>query len=150
MAEINNRWAKAVDASRFKSELGRNLDQIEKSLKIFDPKIMDMLTIELLAGAKIEFHGSTYNLSGLGPFHNHKDRSVRKESYGVKFKWYEENGEAFDDLYDQLVKLRHRMATTLGYGNFIELAYLRMRSRRSREIPPSNCRKRGSGRSQTT
>ena len=78
---------------------------------------------ELLAGAKIEFHGSTYNLSGLGPFHNHKDRSVRKESYGVKFKWYEENGEAFDDLYDQLVKLRHRMATTLGYGNFIELAY---------------------------
>ena len=21
-----------------------------------------------------------------------------------------------DDLYDQLVKLRHRMATTLGYG----------------------------------
>ena len=140
MAEINNRWAKAVDASRFKSELGRELgqtylDQIEMSLKIFDPKIMDMLRretdlkreyTELLAGAKIEFHGSTYNLSGLGPFHNHKDRSVRKESYGVKFKWYEENGEAFDDLYDQLVKLRHRMATTLGYENFIELAYLRM------------------------
>ena len=108
------------DASHFESELGRELgqtylDQIEMNLKIFDPKIMDMLAetdlkgnTELLAGAKIEFHGSTYNLSGLGPFHNHKDRSVRKESYGVKFKWYEENGEAFDDLYDQLVKLRHQ------------------------------------------
>ncbi|MBT3637449.1 MAG: hypothetical protein HN531_10950, partial [Opitutae bacterium] len=76
MAEINNRWGKAVDASRFKSELGRELGdtylkQIEMSLKIFDPKIMDMLRqetdlkreyTELLAGAKIEFHGSTYNL----------------------------------------------------------------------------------------
>ena len=140
MAEIGNRWDKAVDASPFKSELRREwgdtfLKQIEMGLKTFDPKIMGMLRqetdfkqeySELLAGAKIEFDGKTYNLTGLGPFHQHKDRSVRKRSQVARFKWFEENAEAFDDLYDRLVKLRHRMATTLGFENFIELAYLRM------------------------
>jgi M3 family oligoendopeptidase len=140
MAEIDNRWEKAVDASPFKSELRREwgdtfLKQIEMDLKTFDPKIMDMLRqetdferehSELIAGAKIEFDGTTYNLAGLSPFHQHKDRAVRKRSYAAKFKWFEENAEAFDDLYDRLVKLRHRMATTLGCENFIELAYLRM------------------------
>ena len=99
MAEIGNRWEKAVDASPFKSELRREwgdtfLKQIEMGLKTFDPKIMDMLRqetdfkqeySELLAGAKIEFDGASYNLTGLGPFHQHKDRAVRKRSYAAKF-----------------------------------------------------------------
>ena len=29
-------------------------------------------------------------------------------------------------MYDKLVKLRHEIATTLGYKNFVELGYLRM------------------------
>ena len=29
-------------------------------------------------------------------------------------------------IYDELVKLRHEIATTLGYKNFVELGYVRM------------------------
>ena len=37
-----------------------------------------------------------------------------------------EHGDKFDEIYDELVKLRHEIATTLGYKNFVELGYIRM------------------------
>jgi len=138
--EVYNKLDQAVDASRFKADLTEKwgatfLKKIEMELKTFDPKIMDMLRKEtdlrneytkLTAGAKIEFDGKSYNLAGLGPFHTHEDRDFRKRSYAARFQWFEENADQFDDLYDKLVKLRHEIATTLGYKNFVELGYLRM------------------------
>ena len=138
--EVYNKLDQAVDASRFKADLTEKwgatfLKNIEMELKTFDPKIMDMLRKEtdlrneytkLSAGAKIEFDGKSYNLAGLGPFHTHEDRDLRKRSYAARFQWFEEHADEFDDLYDKLVKLRHEIATTLGYNNFVELGYLRM------------------------
>ena len=138
--EVYNKLDQAVDASRFKADLTEKwgatfLEKIEMELKTFDPKIMDMLRKEtdlrneytkLTAGAKIEFDGKSYNLAGLGPFHTHENRDLRKRSYAARFQWFEENADQFDDLYDKLVKLRHEIATTLGYNNFVELGYLRM------------------------
>ena len=138
--EVYNKLDQAVDASRFKADLTEKwgatfLKKIEMELKTFDPKIMDMLRKEtdlrneytkLTAGAKIEFDGKSYNLAGLGPFHTHADRDLRKRSYAARSQWFEENADKFDDLYDKLVKLRHEIAITLGYKNFVELGYLRM------------------------
>ncbi len=138
--EVYNKLDQAVDASRFKADLTEKwgatfLGKIEMDLKTFDPKIMDMLRKEtdlrneytkLTAGAKIEFDGKSYNLAGLGPFHTHEDRDLRKRSYAARFQWFEDNADEFDELYDKLVKLRHQIATTLGYKNFVELGYLRM------------------------
>jgi len=138
--EVYNKLDQAVDASRFKADLTEKwgdtfLKKIEMDLKTFDPKIMNMLRKEtdlrneytkLTAGAMIEFDGKSYNLAGLGPFHTHEDRDLRKRSYAARFQWFEENADEFDDLYDKLVKLRHKIATTLGYNNFVELGYLRM------------------------
>ena len=138
--EIHNKLDQAVDASDFKDELKKEwgdtfLKMIEMDLKTFDPKIMDMLRKEtelrneytqLVGGAQIEFDGKTYNLAGLGPFHTDQDRDLRKRSYHARFQWFAENADQFDELYDKLVKLRHKIAVTLGYENFIELGYLRM------------------------
>ena len=138
--EVYNKLDQAVDASRFKADLTEKwgatfLKKIEMELKTFDPKIMNMLRKEtdlrneytkLTAGAKIEFDGKSYNLAGLGPFHTHEDRNLRKRSYAARFQWFEDNADEFDELYDKLVKLRHEIATTLGYKNFVELGYLRM------------------------
>jgi len=140
MQEIHNKLDKAVDVSTFKDELRAMwgdtfLKMIEMDLKTFDPKIMDMLRKEtelrneytqLVGGAQIEFDGKTYNLAGLGPFHTDQDRDLRKRSYHARFQWFAENAVQFDELYDKLVKLRHKIAVTLGYENFIELGYLRM------------------------
>ena len=140
MIEIGDSFEKAVNQSKYKDELSKEwgekfLTDIETSLKTFDPKIKEMLKEEtnlrneytkLTAGAKITYEGKEYNLAGLGPFHSNKDRNVRKASYKARFNWFSENSEALDDIYDKLVKLRHKIATTLGYDNFIELGYLRM------------------------
>ena len=138
--EIYNKLDMAIDSSTFKDELREEwgdtyLKNIEMDLKTFDPKIKEMLRQEtdlrneytkMIGGAKIEFDGETYNLAGLAPSHLDKDRDVRKRSYAARFGWFEENADAFDQLYDKLVKLRHKIATTLGYDDFTELGYLRM------------------------
>ena len=140
MIEIGDSFEKAVNQSKYKDELSKEwgekfLTDIETSLKTFDPKIKEMLKEEtnlrneytkLTAGAKITYEGKEYNLAGLGPFHSNEDRNVRKASYKARFNWFSENSEALDDIYDKLVKLRHKIATTLGYDNFIELGYMRM------------------------
>ena len=38
----------------------------------------------------------------------------------------QDHEDKFDEIYDQLVKVRHEIATTLGYKNFVELGYVRM------------------------
>ena len=140
MQEIGDIFDKAINDSEFKNELSKEwgdtfLKQIEMGLKTFDPQIKDMLKKEtelrneyttLTAGAKIEFEGKNYNLAGLGPFHSDQDRDVRKRSYEARFNWFSENADSLDQIYDKLVKLRHKIAVTLGYENFIELGYMRM------------------------
>tara|TARA_B100000686_G_C16805578_1_gene989983 strand:- start:658 stop:2349 length:1692 start_codon:yes stop_codon:yes gene_type:complete len=140
ITEIFNSLERAVDVSKYKNELREKwgdtyLKNIEMSLKTFDPKIKEMLREEtnlrneytkMIGGANIEFQGENYNLAGLAPFHQDEDRDIRKRSFKVRFGWFEEHAEEFDRLYDKLVKLRHKIATTLGYESFTELAYLRM------------------------
>jgi len=140
MREIYNRFDKVLHQSKFKSEIidmfgDTFLNQIEINLKTFDSKIKGMLKeeielkneyTELTAGAKIEFEGKEYNLAGLGPFHSNVNRSVRKESYEARFSWFKSNEDELDNIYDKLVNLRHKIAVTLGYKNFIELGYFRM------------------------
>ena len=140
MIEISDSFEKAINQSKYKKELSKKwgekfLSDIEISLKTFDPKIKGMLKEEtnlrneytkLTAGAKIRYEGKEYNLAGLDPFHSNEDRTVRKNSYQARFDWFENNSEALDDIFDKLVKLRHRIATTLGYDNFVELGYMRM------------------------
>ena len=140
MIEIGDSFEKAVNQSKYKNELSKKwgekfLTDIETSLKTFDPKIKEMLKEEtdlrneytkLTAGAKITYDGKEYNLAGLGPFHSNEDRNVRKASFDARFNWFSENSKALDGIYDKLVRLRHKIATTLGYNNFVELGYLRM------------------------
>ena len=140
MREVYDNFDKEIHESKFKQEIieeyGKTfLDQIEINLKTFDPKIKDLLKKEidlkndytkLTAGAKINYEGKEYNLAGLGPFHSDIDRNIRKKSYQARFNWFKNNEEELDEIYDKLVKLRHEIAITLGYKNFIELGYFRM------------------------
>ena len=138
--EVYDRFDKVLHESIYKDEIIKEygqtfLDEIEINLKTFDPKIKDLLKQEidlkneytkLTAGAKISYEGKEYNLAGLGPFHSDVKRNIRKKSYEARYGWFKDNENELDDIYDKLVKLRHKIATTLGYDNFIELGYYRM------------------------
>ncbi|MDO4499772.1 MAG: M3 family oligoendopeptidase [Erysipelotrichaceae bacterium] len=109
--------------------------QAEYSLKTFDEKIIEDLQEEnrlsseygkLKASAKIEFNGEVYNLASIESQFSSSDRNIRQEAYKAYAKFFEDNEDKFDDIYDKLVKVRDRMAKKLGYESFIELGYLRM------------------------
>jgi M3 family oligoendopeptidase len=82
---------------------------------------------ELLASAKLEIAGNIVNLAGLGPYAEDPDRSVRHEAEQVRWRFFEANGAALDELYDHLVKLRHGMARKLGFETYTPLGYRRLR-----------------------
>ncbi|HYK72121.1 MAG TPA: M3 family oligoendopeptidase, partial [Pseudoneobacillus sp.] len=81
---------------------------------------------KLVASAKIQFEGEERTLAQLDPFTESKDREMRKLASETKFGFFKENEEKFDQIYDELVKVRTEIAQKLGYKNFVELGYYRM------------------------
>ncbi len=107
----------------------------EIQLKTFSPEIVpDMqkeneLTQEyenLLASSKIPFEGKEYTLSQFGPFKTDPDDTRRLSAWRAEGKWYKDNQEKLDELYDKLTRLRDKMGKKLGYGGYIPLGYYRM------------------------
>jgi M3 family oligoendopeptidase len=134
------KYYKVLVNSRFRKELeGKWGSQVfnlaELQLKSFSEEIIDDLVNEnrltteydnLIASAKIEFEGETRNLSQMFPFIESKDRDVRKKAYEAYTNFFEENESEFDRIYDELVKVRDKMAKKLGYKNYVQFGYDRL------------------------
>ena len=80
----------------------------------------------LLSSAKIPFNGEILNISQLGKYKDSPDRETRRLAFNAHGEFMKENGDKFDDIYDRMVKVRHRMAQKMGYKNYVELGYYRM------------------------
>lgn len=133
-------YYKALDSSKFRKELeekwGKQIfTMAQLTVKTFKPEIIKDLQEEnklaskytkLKASAKISFQGEERNLSQMVPFTLSKDREMRKKANEAKYSFFAENEEEFDRIYDELVKVRTKIAKKLGYKNFVELAYARM------------------------
>ena len=108
----------------------------ETDITTFDPAIKPDLEeeariearyTELLASAKLEIDGKTVNLAGLGPYAEDPDRDIRHTAERVRWAFFAANATALDDIFDQLVKLRHGMAVKLGFASYTPLGYRRLR-----------------------
>ena len=80
----------------------------------------------LLSSAKIPFNGEILNISQLGKYKDSPDREIRRQAFNAHGEFMKENGDKFDDIYDRMVKIRHKMALKMGYKNYVELGYYRM------------------------
>ncbi|MGG4167306.1 M3 family oligoendopeptidase [Rossellomorea vietnamensis] len=121
--ELEDKWGKQL------------FSLAESEIKTFSPEIITLLQKEnklssqytkLMASAKIPFEGEERTLAQMGPFTQSVNRGTRKEAAFATVSFFEENQEELDRLFDELVKVRHTIATTLGYKNFVELGYYRM------------------------
>ena len=108
---------------------------LENTLKSFSPEIIEDLQEEnrlaseygkLKSSARIEFDGEVYNLASIAPLMNSDDRDTRKRATQAYNKFFEDNEEKFDEIYDRLVKVRDKMARKLGYENYTPLGYIKM------------------------
>ena len=140
LAEFFQNLNLAIYNSKFRNELvekygSKIFREIEIDLKTFKPEIIEDLQIEnklttkydkLKASAQIEFDGKVLPLPGLSIYLQDKDRNIRKSAEEAVSNFFKEHEDEFDDIYDQLVQVRTRIAKKLGYENFVELGYYRM------------------------
>lgn len=138
--EYSSDFIKAIFASKFIDELKKDVShtffkQAENELKAYSSEIVEDLVIEnklgteyskLLASAKIEFDGEIKNLAQMGVYATNTDRNIRKEASLATSKFFLDNESEFDRIFDELVKVRTRIAKKLGFNSFTELAYIRM------------------------
>ncbi|HRK26267.1 MAG TPA: M3 family oligoendopeptidase [Chitinophagales bacterium] len=134
------RFYSALLKSRFRKQLeqrwGKHLFEIaEVKTLTFHPSIIEDLQKEnhliseydkLRASAKIKFDGKELNLSDIVAYELSPDRQVRKQASEAKWQFFADNAKEFDEIFDQLVALRHDMAKRLGFKNFVQLGYKRM------------------------
>ena len=78
------------------------------------------------AACKTTFRGEEVNFYGLLKHMESPDREERREAYLAWAKLYEDVSEKLDKQFDQLVRLRIRMAKKLGLPNYTTLGYLNM------------------------
>ena len=140
LAEYEVKWKKALLDSPFRKDFEEEYGEIsfinaELQARSFKPELIPMMQKEneltskydkLIASAKIPFKGETYTLSQLAPFKTDLDDETRLEAWKAEGKWFKENQEELDRIYDELVHLRDEMGRTLGHENYIPLGYDRM------------------------
>ncbi len=128
--------AKSILNSKFKEvvakEIGQHyLDLLECSL-VVEEKAIPYLQKEndliskydkLIANSEIEFEGKKYTLTQMGPLLQDTNRERRKAAYNARWNFFKENQETIDNIYDEMVKVRHEMAKALGYKDYIEFRY---------------------------
>jgi len=107
----------------------------EMKLKGFDEKIIEEMQkinelsskySKLLASASLDFDGKKVNLSQLAAYQVSPDRNVRKAAHAKRTEFFLENAKELDEKFDELVRLRDKMARKLGFSSFVEHGYINM------------------------
>ena len=137
---LKSDYYRALLASPHRAELesrwGAQLFRLaEMQMKTFSPDVVEDLQAEnklgseyvkLKASARIRFDGAERNLSQMVPFTESAGRATRERATRAVSGFYAANAAEFDRIYDELVRVRHRIAVKLGFPNFVPLAYARL------------------------
>ncbi len=108
---------------------------LDYSKKSFSKEVVEEAILEnklstqyasLIAGCKVPFEGSYYNLPQMGKFMTDKDRKLREKASKAYYGYLETRVDEIEDIYDKLVKVRDSMAKKMGFDNYVELAYVKM------------------------
>ncbi len=133
-------WDLAMLESPFRPEFEKEYGTLmfvnaEIERKTFSPEIIPDLQKEnelatayekLLASAQIPFEGNTYTISQFAPFKEDADDARRLAAWKAEGRWYKDNQDRLDSLYDELVHVRDAIGRKLGYDGYTELGYYRM------------------------
>ncbi len=138
--EIENEYKRAMLESPCRAEAEKLINPrvfkgFEASLKTFSPEVIWDLQQEnalvtkyskFMGELAFEFEGEKMPLSVLRGKLEADDRETREKAAKAIGETMEKNAEAFDEIFDSLVKIRTQIARKLGYENFVELGYYRM------------------------
>ncbi len=140
VSSLTVRYCAALLDSPFRAELEERLSPVlfqsmEVSRKAMNEAIVGDMVEEnklvrrysdLMSGMEFTFRGESMPRAALMKYAKDPDRATRRECYEVLGRGLEAHRAELDGIFDELVKVRDRMAKKLGYQNFIELGYYRM------------------------
>ena len=129
LMEYDEQWTRVLLDSKFRNELEAEFGEViflnaELELKAFKPEIIPLLQKEndlvteydkLIANSKFPFRGETSTVTKIGKYKTDADDDIRLEAWKADGKWYRDNKEKLDSIYDQLVHLRDEMSMTSSF-----------------------------------
>lgn len=135
---VQERTLKALVNHPCRKELEPKIGKIvfqkaEAQIVLADPRLIPDMTEEaklesryskLTAGCTCDYRGESCNFYGLLKFMQDPDRAVRKGAFEAWATMYASIADELDDIYDQLIAVRCKMAKTIGMSSYIEMAYL--------------------------
>lgn len=130
---------KILSNSPYRTELEKYLGKepfrrAEMEEKAFSPQILEDLEKEnklsneyskLTANLTAEVDGKIVTLGELTKMEDETDRASRKKIDALRQQAFASVSDRLDSMYDQLVKIRTRMAKKLGFGSFTEMGFFR-------------------------
>lgn len=79
----------------------------------------------LMATCQVEIDGEPRSFLALQRLFGHDDREIRKAAFKAFSNFLNDNKEKLEAIWDELIKTRTKMGKTLGYDNYLPVAYLR-------------------------
>ena len=77
---------------------------------------------KLVASAQIDFDGNIYTLSQITPITQSVDEKTRRRATEKVVEFYATHADEFETIYDNMIKTRTQIATSLGFDNYVAFA----------------------------
>lgn len=106
-----------VETKLFCDEIGEDLLREQEQVRKYLSKIRT---------TKTEFQGSSYNLASLSKFLLSNDSKTRKGAMDARIQIFEQIGETSEEVLSELIVIRNRIASKLGYSSYTVLSYDKM------------------------
>lgn len=92
---------------------------------------------ELTGALTVKFRDEEKTLPQMGKFLEEPDRSLRQEVWQLVANRRLQEREKFEDIFDQMVTLREKIAANAGFANYLDYAF---RARGRFDYTPADCR----------
>ncbi len=117
----------------------------ELQVKLFRPKNVPLETEDAKLGQQyqkmtgsltVKFRGEEKTLVQMARYQEETDRNMRQEAWELVANRRLQELDKFEEIFDQLVKLRQQIAKNAGFKNYVEYAF---KNRRRFDYTPEDC-----------
>jgi len=133
MFALQTKYVKAPARQALNPQRYRVLDRsVANAVELFrqenvpletEEDILEQQYQKLCGAMTVSYRGTEYTLQQMAPFLLENDRSVRQEAWELTAARRLRDREAIEELFDKLVRLRHRMAGNAGFENYLPFGF---------------------------
>lgn len=93
---------------------------------------------KLFGSLTVDYDGQTRTIYQMAKYQEEQDRSVRETTWRLVAERMLKAAPQFEDIYDKLVALRHKVAVNAGFANYRDFAFA---ARERFDYTPADCEK---------